>query len=299
MNLGIDIYKHILAVFVIILHMTSSRYSESFLIELRDIQTLVDGAVAGFFLISGYYFYKEVSFKSLMLKKLKRLILPYFIFSIIYTFILVLLEKGDFLTGIINTISFHGGSMQLYFLPYLFIVIIIYWIYFKFISNYYTNILFVLLLVFFCYFFPVLGSSGSNYLQIPFYMLAFLVGVFYKQLTLNKFKNSIYLASLLIFLIIFGIKDSRFYDLGFILLLFHMFLVFGELLPKYRLPGSGAIYLLHTPILNFFFSVLLQKFGIKDFNNFILSVLFTYIFSLLLVYLLFKYLKRYKWIILE
>jgi len=119
--MALDLYKHILAVFVIILHMTSSRYSDTFLHELSTIQNFVDGAVAGFFLIAGFFFREEITFKHLILKSFKRLMIPYFVFSIIYSVLLSLLGKKDFSNGLIDTLLLHGGSMQLYFLPYLFI----------------------------------------------------------------------------------------------------------------------------------------------------------------------------------
>jgi len=303
MNFGIDIYKHILAIFVIIMHMTSHRYSPSFIIDLENFHNYIDGAVAGFFLVSGYYFKEKHSFKDMFVKNFKRLIIPYFIFSIIYTFILSIIGKEEVIIGIIKTITFHGASMQLYFLPYLFFIRIAYWLYLKItskFSNYqYMIILLALILLFICYNFPVISSTGSNYLLIPFYFLAFVIGYIYKILQLDNQKNFIYLMLLILFFIMIGTQDPRFYDLTFMLVLFHIFLLLGHVLPKRRFPGSGGVYLLHTPIINFSFSALLQKFGIIDFANCVLSVFLTYIFCLFLVYTWIRYMDKYRWIILE
>lgn len=302
MNIGLDIYKHILAVFVIILHMTSSRYSDNFLDELSNIQNFVDGAVAGFFLISGFFFKKEISFKNLIFKNFKRLMFPYFIFSILYSALLSLMGKGNFFNGLINTLSLHGGSMQLYFLPYLFITLAIFWFYLKFTSNFNSNIKYIILilcLVLICLLFPIEGSSGSNYFQIPFYFISFILGFVYKSLYLDELKRIVYLSSLVIFTIFIGFIDQRFYDLTFILILFHIFLLIGKKLPNKKLPGSGGVYLLHTPILNFFFSTILQKLGIIDFNNFVMSVILAYLVCLIFVYLWLKFNHEYRWILLE
>jgi fucose 4-O-acetylase-like acetyltransferase len=282
--------------------MTSSRYSEVFLIELSYIQNFVDGAVAGFFLISGFFFKKDLSFKSLIFKKFKSLILPYIIFSLLYSILLSIIGKGDFFNGLINTLLLHGGSMQLYFLPYLFITLSIFWIFMHITSNFNTNfkyLVLIIILLIICFLFPLKSSSGNDYFQVPFYFISFILGFIFKNLNLNKLKEMIYISVLTIFITLIGFIDQRFYDLALILILFYIFLIVGKKLPSKKLSGSGGIYLLHTPILNFSISTILQKFGIIDFNNFIFSVILTYLICLILVYSWLKFNSRYSWILLE
>ena len=57
MSYGIDILRHLFSFAVILQHMTSvSRYTVETNKKLASVIDLVDGAVIGFFFISGYLF---------------------------------------------------------------------------------------------------------------------------------------------------------------------------------------------------------------------------------------------------
>jgi fucose 4-O-acetylase-like acetyltransferase len=122
MKLGIDILRHFLTIFVILQHMTSSRYSIDVNAEISSYEDFIDGAVAGFFIISGYYSKKQTDLLKFTRLLAIRLLVPFFIFSVTYTLILFALDKSSLSDGLYKTITLHGAGMQLYFLPYLLVV---------------------------------------------------------------------------------------------------------------------------------------------------------------------------------
>lgn len=127
MKSSIDILRHIFAIAVIAQHMTSaSRYSVETNLELARIINWIDGAVIGFFLISGYLFKAQNNIFAYCRKQTIRLIIPFFLFSLIYSVLLAILGKESLVDGLEKTVRLQGAGMQLYYLPYLLFVTIVF-----------------------------------------------------------------------------------------------------------------------------------------------------------------------------
>ena len=118
-----------------------------------------------------------------------RLLVPFFIFSTLYAFILFFLEKGSLLNGLYKTITFHGAGMQLYFLPYLFGIGFIFSLILNVAGKNFQGKVYPILLMFFlvliCVNFPTSGSTGSDFRLLPFYFLAYVLGFSIRNTKLN------------------------------------------------------------------------------------------------------------------
>lgn len=302
---GLDLLKHILAIFVIIHHMTSeSRYSVETNKYISDIVIYVNGAVIGFFILSGFFFKSSNNLYLDLEKAFKRIMIPYFIFSIFYTIALSLLGKLNFNQGFLNTLILKGSSMQLYFLPYLFFIFCLYFLLFQF-KNEVRNLLLILILVIFIGFslmFSTKDATGSSLKLIPIYIISFGLGVFLSLVRgkseMYFFKFSVY--SILLNLLI-GFYDFRFFYISgmlFLVLLAYGFSKKISFLNK-SFPGSGGVYLFHTPILNFSISTILVLLGIVEIQNLYFSIMLTYIISLAISLTIVRKFPKLRMLILE
>lgn len=301
MNSGIDLLRHIFAVAVIAQHMTSaSRYSVETNMELARVVNWIDGAVIGFFLISGYLFKSQSNIFNYCKRQAVRLLAPFFVFSIIYLFILAALGKENFIDGLVQIGFLHGVGMQLYFLPYLLIITVV----FAFLERrlrFNRWILLCLLTIFaggVAFLMPTASSTGSDIGLIPMYFCAFLAG----HLIAEREKRKLHVQTMLLIgalSLMAGIKDERFFDFAGIVIVFGMTLLLSPLLPKKRLSGSGGVYLLHTPITNFAVSTVLAILSITQSINIIASIFLTYFLCLAITLIAIKKFPRYSWLILE
>ncbi|WP_411846122.1 acyltransferase family protein [Roseibacillus persicicus] len=296
-----DYLRHFFAVCVIVIHMTSSQFSEEFNVVVRDAGGYVDGCVFGFFLISGFFFRPPGSFKKLCESGLKRLIVPYVLFSIAYGLILVFLGLANIDELFFKILTGRGGAMQLYFLPFLFVV----QIFFGFLEIKVKANILVFLQVFFTLqffglslIFPTSGSTGGDYLLLYMYSLCFLVGRVLKFLEGRK-RKSMFLGALLLLVIPVGCFDPRYLDVGFVLALFLIVQFLQDWLPDARLPGSGGVYLLHTPILNFAILAVLLKFDFPEWLVLSLTIVLTYLLAVLFTRWVAWVAPEAKWILLE
>lgn len=297
MKLGIDILRHFLTIFVILQHMTSSRYSVDVNAEISSYVDFIDGAVAGFFIISGYFSKKQTDLLKFTRLLAIRLLVPFFIFSVTYTLILFALDKSSLSDGLYKTITLHGAGMQLYFLPYLLVVSFSFAI-IRYITSEKDTIrnfgILMIILVLFCILIPTPVSTGNNLKLLPFYFLAYISGFLYQRI-----KSNIYTISFSILFLILGQYDPRFLDLSFMMILFCIAESLSDNLGQKRAKGSGGVYLFHTPIVNFTISILLTKLGIVQLQNVFVSVALTYVFCLAVSIVFMKVLPKYRWIILE
>jgi len=185
--------------------------------------------VSLFFLISGFtYNLKDISFKDYFIKKFKNIMIPFFIFSILFLIPYYLFESmtgmsfntldiTHFIKGIIYGTGVNDLLKQntpLWFLPCLFITEIPSYFIFKLKNKYNLNNKFYLLIILFL----IIGYIDYRYFFITlpygintmFTMMAFFLFGNYlsnsKILALNK-KNKIILS---IILIIFGVITSSF-----------------------------------------------------------------------------------------
>lgn len=294
---GIDIFRHFLAIFVIIQHTWStSRYTEAMYPDYLFLTDIVNGAVWGFFFISGFFARERNNIYLYAKDKFKRLIIPFVLFSIVYGILNIFIWDKGLENIVYSILTLHGTSMQLYFLPYLFIIdlLIVYLLSFLNGRNFYLIWLLFISLVIIVLFLPTLSSTGSEPKLLPFYSLAYTSGIL-----CSKYKNKL-IPIIMIFgsFIIGGFLDQRFYDIALMLVMFFILL---NLFKNSNLKtfGAGGVYLLHTPFTNFIISIVLLKLGILGWYNFGLTIVLTYLFCMFLTYILIRLASRYRYLLLE
>lgn len=119
----LDVLRHLFAVAVIFQHMPSkTRYSPELNRTIGELVSYVDGAVLGFFLISGLLSSSgsgNASFFASARRQAWRLLLPFTLFSLLYGVLLTALGKSSLEDGLWRLLTLQGSGPQLYFLPYL------------------------------------------------------------------------------------------------------------------------------------------------------------------------------------
>jgi fucose 4-O-acetylase-like acetyltransferase len=297
MKLGIDILRHLLAIFVIAQHMASSRYSAETNSILRNFVDYIDGDVAGFFLIAGSFSKRPSDLVRFIPKQIQRLIVPFLAFSILYAFTLSLLGKGSLENGLRETLLLRGSGMQLYFLPYLFYVSTAISLLEYFLGERtwkWANPLFAFAMIATCLAYPTSNSNGHDPHLLAFYALAYSVGGIYRT---TRSKSVLAIAAAAFYAL--GFQDHRFFDMGFMTMLFVAADAASVHLKMIRFPGSGGVYLMHTPVVNFMVSVALEKIGITEIQNIVASVILTYAICLGASLAICTKLPKYRWLILE
>ncbi|RYZ75084.1 MAG: hypothetical protein EOP91_00050 [Lysobacteraceae bacterium] len=296
----IDLLRHMLAMAVIIQHMHSeSRYSLATNLQIADVVYWIDGAVVGFFALSGYFFSNAKPLSEYLKGRVVRLLVPFLVFSLAYAVALAVLGKSDLWPGLWKTVTLHGSGMQLYFLPYLLLVVGTYATYSKLApslaSNVKADVLIALVLLGATLANGSDESTGAGIIMLPLYALAFLLGRLVKSWNSAGYRNYVLLA----LLYGVGMWDHRFMDMALAISLLLIAIGFERWAPDRRLAGSGGVYLLHTPIVNFAISTVLVHFGLVQIPNVILSVILTYALCLLLTLAFDHLLPRWKWLLLE
>lgn len=305
---AIDLLKHLLAICVIIQHMKSeSRYSNETNLFINDIVQYINGAVIGFFMISGFFFRPAGKLKEGVVKIFKRTMIPFFLFSFLYTILMFLLGKNSLTKGLESTIHLQGAGMQLYYLSYLFIIYCFYLVIFNvFTINKSRLPYFLIFVIFACtiisLIYPTESPTGGSIKLIPVYTLSFGIAVYLsiqKKESEKKYITHSIIMSLISILI--GTYDYRFYNISALitLLLFFYFLSNNFSYLNRQFPGSGGVYLFHTPIVNFAISTVLVSVNIIERQNLFLSIIITYIATLTTTLLIIKILPKYRSFILE
>jgi len=310
--LGVDILKHVAAIGVIIQHMHSaSRYSAATNGRIAEMTTFAQGAVLIFFLISGFFFRakQEPSMLSTLFKHIqrygKRLLIPFVAFSAFNAFVLIAMGKLSWDGAFWSLVTGYGVGMQMYFLSFLFYIAILgagVQIAARFIDG--REALFALpiavIAVAVVLHFRTQSATGDSYRLFPLYVLAFLAGRI-AAIAKRKLKGravAVTAGALLVFLGL-AVVDFRFYFLAAGLALFEAAWYLSSILPNRRAPGSGGVYLLHTPIVNFAVSALLMKLGIVQWPNVLLSIAVTYFLCLTLTLSALRVEPRLRLILLE
>ncbi len=280
--LGVDLLRHVLTIAVIYQHMMSrSRYSEGVADALDYWVPLVDGAVACFFMLSGYFSRPGLTGARVIVTA-RRLLVPYFLFCLVYAVLLAALGKLSAVEAVERTFTFAGVGPQLYFLPYLFAVsVVVTSVIDRIPSGLERPLTGVLILVLFLAYLalPTERSTGPEFRLLALYALAYALGV-YRARNAGKPEclAAIVIAGLALILLPW---QQREWDLALIVLLVEVALRGSTLIGRTgRLPGSGGIYLLHTPILNYGISVVLLKFGVGEVANVVLALALTYLIAL-------------------
>jgi hypothetical protein len=297
--LGVDILKHLLSIAVIFQHMHSTtRYSIELNTKLTYFTDYIDGAVISFFILSGFFFKQKNSLQQFMRQYSIKILVPFFIFSVLYTILLAVLGKAKLSANIPNILFLHGVGPQLYFLPFLLFISVTYAGLHSKVKKLDLNIklIDIVLYSFFIlisFYFKTDESTGPNLYLMPLYISGFLFGRLYNQFR-NKYTPFFILAT-----IIMGYFDSRFYDFSAANILVMIAVSVSAILPAKRFPGSGGVYLMHAPIVNFCFSSLLFSLGFSGESNILGSVMFTYLFCLFSSLIFIKKFPHKKWVLLE
>lgn len=299
MKFGIDLLRHVFSIAVIVQHMSSnSRYSLKTNNELAIFVDFIDGSVCGFFLISGFLYTGEKPIFSYIKTQAIKLLIPFFVFSIIYGAALFISGRSDLYNIFCDIIVLHGTSMQLYFLPYMLFVCVTFRIidyFFSTTTNKYIIVVTFSLLTILALNFPTDYSSGSNPRLLFIYFSAFSIGVFLSK-TISILEVS---CGVLAALFCISIFDHRYLDFLLVVGMLYIVYYFKDILPNKRLPGSGGVYLFHTPVVNFSISSGLSLIGVDQGFNIVVSVFLTYIICLGVTFYLKKLLNKSSWIILE
>jgi uncharacterized membrane protein len=98
---------------------------------------------------------------------------------------------------------------------------------------------------------------------------------------------------------VLGIEDVSFNYIAAGICAFALAHWLSSFLPNRREPGSGGVYLLHTPIINFAISIALLKVGFAQWPNAILTVVCTYLLCLALTLGFIRILPKWRWMLLE
>ncbi|MBK1833640.1 acyltransferase family protein [Roseibacillus ishigakijimensis] len=297
--IGFDMARHFFAVCVIIMHMNSSHFSHDANTLLRAIQAYLDGCVFGFFIISGIFTKFDGRFTDFFCTQMRRLLIPYFLFAWFYGLIFALLGETSILRAFIDAVRLESIAMQLYFLPLLFFSQLLGFFLMVFRQRApYLNYIVIVILAFASVITDSDYSTGFHYNLLPMYGLSFFLGVSLSRFRNNLRKSKEMKIAILISLVI-GFLDERFFDLAFAAVVVLLFSEITNLFGRKRLPGSGVVYLAHTPLVNFSIVIVLFRFGLEEELVLSFSIVLTYIFCCLCAYVVLKTLGPMKWLALE
>jgi hypothetical protein len=303
---GIDILRHLLAISVIFIHTRTSLYSDE-TVRLSDkIIDLIDFAVLGFFLVSAYFFpFRKIGTGStlagsFLYSRFKRLLIPFFMFSILYAIAMALLHKATLASGIIKTLDFSGSSMQLYFLPFLYICEVLTFFLIRITKrpNQLTMLCIMLVLMSgLSLLFPSARSTGPDLHLFPLYFASFAAGVVLK----TQREISVLTLATLSWFILLSVFDERLLGIAIMISLTIGAAYLSKKLTilNNAFPGSGGIYLLHTNIVNFAIAHILSITGITQIPNLLITVVLTYIFCLASSLAFIRFFGKWRFIILE
>lgn len=303
MNFGIDALRHLFSAAVILQHMASaSRYSTETNLRLASTVDAVDGAVIGFFLISGFLFKRRGRLLGQLRQQATRLLVPFLLFSTLYAIALAALGKQPLVDGLRETVTLRGAAMQLYFLPFLWGVGSLHALVERRLDRRRGAALTLLAVL--CFGFalalPTASSTGPDYRLLPFDYGAFLIGAILGHLQVDDARRSARAAiGAGVLAAVIGMLDERFCDLALVVLLFQAMRWTAPSLPTFRLPGSGGVYLFHAPIVNYAVSSLLVRLAVVQGANIIVSVIVTYALCLGLTAALIRLFPRQRWLLLE
>lgn len=299
--LGIDLLRHVLTVAVIYQHMMSrSRYSEGVTETLDYWVPLVDGAVACFFMLSGYFSRPGLTGTRVVVTA-RRLLIPYFLFCLVYALLLGALGKLGAVEAVERTFTFAGVGPQLYFLPYLFVVsVVVTGVIDRIPSSLGRPLTGVFILVLFLAYLalPTERSTGPEPRLLALYALAYALGV-YRARYAGSMECLAGVAAAGV-AVIFLSWQQREWDLALVVLLVEGALRGSALIGRTgRLAGSGGVYLLHTPILNYGISIILLKFGIGEAANVVAALVMTYLTALAITLVVIRAMPRLRPYLLE
>ncbi|WP_320153684.1 acyltransferase [uncultured Tolumonas sp.] len=280
-----------------------SRLSHEAIQLINVLRFFFGWCVVGFFFTSGYLNEKNnvttAVLSDFIKKKIYRLIIPCFVFSITYKLILVFISSfsdfswsmalpkniGDFIFFLVKPVG-----PQFYFMAYLFFVSVIYSCIRAFFSVNY--VLWILLLaipfIYRCYFIPEY-IYGQSFTLIPIYTVSYVIGAYFRDL-----KNTNVILFFCFYFIFLGFiyASNVFMTISIPFFLFFIFTKWKNLsvfvnkskLGKY----SSAIYVWHAPIVLPFMSII----SVRLIGNGRTAILLTLILTIILCILIKKIVIR-------
>jgi hypothetical protein len=318
LKFGIDLLRHIFCISVLVQHMPSkTRYSQITGEQLMQLIDWVDGAVIGFFFLSGFLFRRPARWRDYAAHQSKRLLIPFFVFSLAYAVIMYLLDKRELSAGLWLTLTLKGSAPQLYFLTHLYFLTLAYAALERQFSQHTLKLQLALFSVgiLLAILFPTPSAAGADLRLLPLYTVGFVMGAMTWQCKSNLKElisrvdsiqrvdfleiDLIYLFAVLCILLSGVFLDPRLVTLFAVMVFIIGAMFFFRLLPDRRLPGSGGIYLLHTPVLNYAVSTALVHLSIFEWPNLIFSVLITYGICLGLTIALIRFTPKLRGLLLE
>lgn len=273
-----------------------------------------------FVFLSGYLFYvttgKEFKLSKYIVKRIKRLIVPFLIASVIYYIPFLLIINPTALSNEVNIRNFYTFEFvgHLWFLPALFVICLLFAIlkYYKILSNKYLQFLLLLILLFF--YFQEYDNLKYCFSQIPklsiFFYFGYVVACYKHILDKLKIYNIKCILFFLILWILYEVANATIFSnsiVSFMTTIVSIVLFFlcsvvlsnkcsnlsNSNIIKFVTSNMLVIYILHDPIMVTILKCL--RWG-TDINDFVISgILFvsTLIITLSLVYIYKKYLCRF------
>ncbi|MEI6321911.1 MAG: acyltransferase [bacterium] len=297
---AIDLLRWMAIVAVVIIHSGFvSRYSENAIHIILRLQMILGWCVLCFFSISGFLqAKKELTPKAFLNNRFQRLIIPYFCVSLIVWLILYAINGAGIYhpknandLNVINfakrMLCFQGMGPQFYFLPYLFIISFAVFLLKKGIA---INYIFYIALACVILQFVMVGHlevHGGNPECLGLYFTSYTLGMMLagEEKGMRSTHAILLLGTCAGLLIVFYFHEVF---LMFIFLPVWLYqgikackslTIAGKFMSSF---SAGAVYLWHTPILLPVCSILLQKSGIHDLANFLLSCIAAIVASLIL-----------------
>jgi len=293
---GLDALRHLLALGVIVQHSwLPGFYPAPMAPGYRLLVDGVDGAVFGFFLLAGFFLKPPAAPLAFLRRQTFRLLGPFVLFSLIYGLCGIALGQGDAQLFLTRLVTLQGSSMQLYFLPELLLIEAALVALFRLgLRPQLPQLLALLgLLVLLSLALPAPSSTGAEPRLLPFYALGFVAGMGLARGS-RALPRALAAGALALGLFV----DPRFCDVALVLVLFSAARALSPWLPA-RLPGSGGVFLLHTPLTNFALALALAALGLGGWPHLALTVAGSYLVSLALTRLWLRHLPRARWLLLE
>ena len=270
----IDLLKGWSILGVIFIHMSfSSRFGPSLIAAITILQAIFAWAVVAFFFCAGFLYAKSrhalEPVTAYAAKRAHRLLLPWLGFTILYKTLLIAGHHFHLVAaapphGLVPLLLWPGAP-QLYFLPMLFLVSVLFRILFTFLRLEWPLLLLTLLLVAVYGWLGAGAPHGGELKNLPAYAATYLAGVLTPTpnfLTPSKHRVFIFLLAAVAFAALCVVRPTLSY-LAVPLAAFPLqrFLPGPAAAPiRYLGKQSGPIYVWHTPIVMPFLSILCAKY---------------------------------------
>ena len=300
---SLDALKWISIIGVISFHLYfPNRYSAATIQGIELVNHVFGWCVLSFFSISGYLARTKQPVTSYIKLRAPRLLVPYFLVSLASYAVLVAINRfGIYRTpDILDPLHFasllyslQGFGPQLYFLPYLFLIGLVWTLLSRWFSPSVILVGNVVALGLQCLYLPPAQAHGAGIDRILLYAVAFSLGAFLRHHHLaDVAKVRLVAVGFALGLILLAITRLE--------ILIHLFSPPIIYLAMRRLPANftsvfsnpflnpGAVYLWHCPILLPTFSVVLYKAGIYEGLNALLACVFAVLGSLAIHFILGK-----------